>query len=276
MAKKIKAWLQPNPLTEDESDYFAVIENFGSVTPKDIIKELVAEGMELKVETVLDVITRYNRKCIEMVMSGYNINTGILYMRPMIKGAFYDKTWNPALHRLYVAITQGADIRNAIADTKVEIIGERSDPMSLFCVTDLSTGKTAALKRGFNAELKGSYIKLMRENGSYIKVGESEDMSVGVFFRKVDSVIPANPDEEDAAEGATGTGQPIVDVSVSLGRLIEPQYVAVNDPSRIVIIVPNDLLPGVYQIAVRTHFTTGGKTIKAARTAKLSYLVEVC
>ena len=274
MAKKIKAWLQPNALTEDKSDFFAVIDSFGSVTPKDVIKELVTEGMELKVETVLDVITRYNRKCIEMVMSGYNVNTGITYMRPMIKGSFSDKTWNPELHRLYVAITQGTDMRNAVADTKVEIIGERSDPMSLYCVTDLSTGKTATLRRGFNAELKGSYIRLMDEKGKYIKIGESEDMMVGVFFRKMDTTDPAHPDDE--VEGATGTGEPVVDESVTLGKVIDPQYVAVNDPSRVVIIVPNDLPVGVYQISVRTHFTSGNRPLKEARVAKLSYLVEVC
>jgi hypothetical protein len=273
MAKKIKAWLQPNALTEDKSDFFAVIDSFGSVTPKDVIKELVTEGMELKVETVLDVITRYNRKCIEMVMSGYNVNTGITYMRPMIKGSFSDKTWNPELHRLYVAITQGTDMRNAVADTKVEIIGERSDPMSLFCVTDLSTGKTATLRRGFNAELKGSCIKLMRENGSYIKLGDSEDMKIGVFFRKVDSItIPANPDDEEDG----GKGTPIVDESTGDNKFIDPQYVAVNDPSRVVIIVPNDLLPGVYQIGVVTYYGANNKPLKSPRTAKLSYLVEVC
>jgi hypothetical protein len=70
MGHKLKAWLKRNLLTEDESDYIAVIESFGSIAPKGIIEELRAEGMELKIETVLNVITRYNRKCIEMVLKG--------------------------------------------------------------------------------------------------------------------------------------------------------------------------------------------------------------
>ena len=120
MERKLKAWLKRNLLTAEENDFNAVIESFGSIAPNGIISALAAEGMELKAETVLDVVTRYNRKCIEYVLRGYNVNTGIVLMRPVVKGAFYDKTWNPERNRLYVAITQGADLRAAVAETQAK------------------------------------------------------------------------------------------------------------------------------------------------------------
>jgi hypothetical protein len=66
-----------------------------SVDLRAIVDELVKEGMEIKRETVVDIISRYNRKAAELVVSGYNVNTGLVYMRPVIKGAFYDKVGTP-------------------------------------------------------------------------------------------------------------------------------------------------------------------------------------
>jgi hypothetical protein len=238
MKKKMKAWLKPNPLTLDESDYIAVIENFGSIDPKGIIKELVAEGMELKPETVLDVITRYHRKCIEMVLGGYNVNTGIMYMHPMIKGVFRDKTWNPEQNRLYISITQGMEIRNAIANTKVEIMGEHPDVIALFNITDLSTGNTTGmLTRGLNAELKGTYIRIA-----------GNDPACGIYFRNTDSGVEIK---------------------------VESRYIAVNDPSHIIFIVPQELEEGTYEVQITTQFSKGNKALKQPRSVILPYMVEI-
>ena len=238
MERKIKAWLKPNQLTPDPSDFSAVIESFGSITPKGIIAELVAEGMELKPETVLDVVTRYNRKAIEMTLRGYNVNTGLVLMRPVIKGAFYDKTWKPERNRLYVAVNQGADLRAAVAETKVEIMGEHPDPISLFNATDLSTGSTdGTLTRGFNVELKGTYIKVA-----------GTDAACGIYLRNTET-----------------------DVETKLA----PKYIAINDPSKIMIIVPPEMAAGVYELRITTQFSTGNKLLKQPRSITLPYTVEV-
>ena len=238
MERKLKAWLKPNHLTADPSDFNVLIESFGSIAPDGVIKELVAEGMELKPETVLDVVTRYNRKCIEMVLRGYNVNTGIVYMRPIVRGAFYDKTWNAERHRLYVAITQGAELRAAVAETTVEIMGEHPDLMSLFNITDLSTGSSSGtLTRGFNAELKGAYLRIAGDNPA-----------CGIYFRNVDTSVETK---------------------------LDTQYIAVNDPSRILIIVPATMAAGMYELRVTTQFSTGNKLLNQPRSVTLPYPVEI-
>ena len=237
MERKLKAWLQRNPLTADESDFTAVVESFGSIAPSGVIKELVAEGMELKPETVLDVVTRYNRKCIEMVLRGYSVNAGIVLMRPIVKGAFYDKTWNPDRNRLYVSITQGADLRAAVAETTVDIMGEHPDPMALFNITDLSTGSTVGtITRGFNAELKGTYIKVAGDNPA-----------CGIYFRNMDTTVETK---------------------------LDPQYISINDPSRILIIVPATLAEGVYELRITTQFSNHA-LLNQPRSISLPYMVEI-
>ncbi|MDR1336169.1 MAG: hypothetical protein LBK22_04985, partial [Tannerella sp.] len=94
MARKMKAWLKKNPLTPEANDYFVVIESYGSVNPAEIIDGLKADGMELKPETVLDVVTRFNNKCIDLVLSGHNVSTGLVYMKAAVRGVAYDRTWD--------------------------------------------------------------------------------------------------------------------------------------------------------------------------------------
>ena len=79
MKRTLNAWLRKNMLTENPKDYTASVQSRGSIGITDIDDELVNEGMELKRETVVDIISRFNRKAAEMALSGYNVNTGLVY-----------------------------------------------------------------------------------------------------------------------------------------------------------------------------------------------------
>ena len=238
MSYKLKAWLMPNELTPNPDDFNAIIESMGSAAPKDIIRELVAEGMELKPETVLDVVTRYNRKCVEMLFRGYSVNNGIVHMRTAIRGTFHDKKWNAERNSLHVSITQGAALKTAAADTAVEIMGEHPDPISLYTVTDLSTGKTdGTLTRGFNAELRGTYIKIV-----------GDDAACGLYF---------------------------VNVETSEAIKLDSRYISVNEPSRLMIIVPATMSAGTYELRVTTQFSRGNVALKKPRSTSLPHVIEI-
>jgi hypothetical protein len=181
---------------------------------------------------------RYNRKCIYLVLSGHNVNTGLVYMKAAVRGVFYDKTWDPERNYLHIAISQGLDLRNAVAETSVEIMGEHPDPIALFTITDLSTGKMdGSVTPGFNAELKGTYIKIT-----------GKDDSCGLYLHNID------------------TSEEI---------RFEPQYIAINDPSRILFIVPGGLSAGTYELRIVTQYTAGKKELNHTRVAVLGYHVTV-
>lgn len=229
MSKILKAWIRKNLLTEDPNDYTAVVSINGSIGMKDIVDELVKEGMEVKRETVIDILTRFNRKTAEMVVSGYNVNTGLVYMRPVITGVFYDKIWNAEKNPVYVAINQGVDLRAAIADTTVEILAIQSDPLEILSLTDTTTGKTdGTLTKGRNAEIKGSYIKID---------GESPDC--GITFR--------NTTTKEITKLAAGD-------------------IVLNEPSRLLLYVPATLAAGEYELTIATQYTKGKYTLKEPRS----------
>lgn len=238
MSKNLKAWIRKNLLTEDPNDYTAVVSINGSVGMSEIVDELVNEGMEVKRETVIDILTRFNRKTAELVVSGYNVNTGLVYMRPIIKGVFYGKTWNPEVNSVYVTINQGVDLRAAIAETTVEILGEQSDPIEILSLTDTTMGKTdGTLTKGRNAELKGSYLKI---------AGDHPDC--GVTFRNTATQVVTK---------------------LAAGDIV------LNEPSRLLILVPASLEAGEYELTVTTQFTGGNKLLKQPRSVILGLPVEI-
>lgn len=234
----LKAWLRPNHLTEAPNDYIAVPLGAGSLTKEDIIKDLKTEGMEIKEETALDIITRFNRKVSERVVEGYSVNTGLVQMRPKIKGVFLDKTFDPAKHLVYVNILQGTDLRKAIAETKVEILGQQSEPMAIFGITDKATGKVdGSLTKGKNAEVKGTYIKV---------AGEHTDN--GIYFTNIDSKVKTKVSTED---------------------------IVINEPSRLMILVPDSLTTGTYELGITTQYSNGSNLLKQPRTVVLDNNISI-
>ncbi|MDR7693691.1 DUF4469 domain-containing protein [Riemerella anatipestifer] len=229
----LKAWLRPNLLTKDDpNDFVAVPLLGGSLGITEIIDALKKEGMEIQTETAIDIITRFNRKASELVLNGYSVNTGLVYMRPAIKGVFYDKTWDKEKHSVYVNVNQGTDLRKAANDTKVEILGEQSSPMSVFSITDKVTGKAdGTLTKGKNAEIKGTYIKI-----------DGDNPKNGIVFKNLD-----NQNEVKLAKDS----------------------IVLNEPSRLLILVPSDLEAGNYELSITTQSSTGSVLLKEPRTERL-------
>jgi hypothetical protein len=236
MSRKVKAWFRKNHLTEDPSDAIVVIESLGSMVPDEIIEELKKDGMELKPETVKDVITRYNNKCIDLVLQGHNVNTGLVYLHISPKGVVYNKKWDPERNSIHVTVSPSKELRETVAEVEIEIMGEHPDPMAIYSVTDLSTGKTdGTVTCKFNAEIKGSHIKI---------AGDNPDN--GIYFRNEERQIDYK----------------LQDVNI-----------VVNDPSKVLILIPEDLEPGTYEMRIVTQFTGNKKTLKNARS--ITYFLPI-
>jgi hypothetical protein len=238
MAKKLNAWLRKNHLTADANDFVAVPVTIGSAGIDEIADELVREGLELKRETVIDVITRFNRKTAEMAVGGYNVSNGLVHIRPSIKGAFYGKAWNPEVNSLVASISPGAALRTAIAETEVEILGEQPDMIEILSLTDTGTGKTdGTLTKGRNAEIKGSYLKIA-----------GDDPSCGITFTNTATTKVTKLSAAD---------------------------IVLNEPSRLLILLPAALGPGKYELMVTTQFTSSGKLLKQPRSIVFGVPVTV-
>jgi hypothetical protein len=229
MAHKLKAQIVGNHITPEANDFVGIIESFGSVNTVDIVDELVNDGMEIKKETATDIVTRFLNKCSDKVLSGYSVNTSLFHMHATIKGAFYNKKWDKDVNKLHISISQGSELSKAVAETTVDIIGEKADPIAIFGIADLKTGATdGTVTPGFNVEIKGTYIKLV-----------GDDPACGVSLRNLDT--------QDSIK-------------------LEASSIVLNEPSRLLLLIPADLAKGTYELRVTTQFTGAARNLKQPRT----------
>ncbi len=216
---KLRAWLKPNPLTADPTDYTAVVKTSGNLGVADIVNEMKDDGMEFQPETVTDIIQRFCRKAAERVTDGYCINMGLVNMRPVVRGSFPDRMWNEGRNSVRIAVSPGVLLRRAAAEAEVEIVGQQPSPISIISIKDLTTGRMdGLLTRGRAAELRGSYLKIM-----------GADPAVGITFRHIETGVMTR---------------------------LTPGEIVVNYPSRLVILVPDSLPDGTYSLTLTTQFTS--------------------
>jgi hypothetical protein len=224
----IKAWLRKSHLRGKSTGYFATIESAGSVGLDEIIEELQKDGLELNPATVKDVATRLNQKCTDLLLQGLHVNNGLVHMHPSIKGIFQNRIWS-SKNSVHISISQGKELREAVAETKVEILGEHPDPTAIFTLTDLSTGMTdGTLTRKFNAEVKGTYIRIA-----------GTDPDCGIYFRNDDWQIDYK---------------------------LPNEYIVLNDPSRVLILIPEELEPNTYEMRIVTQYSRAKQLLKNSRS----------
>jgi hypothetical protein len=238
MKNILKAWLKKNELTPDPNDNTAVVSSMGSINKKGLIDVIKADGLELSAETLDDVITRYNRYAARYAASGWNVDTGLVYLRPVITGAVFNKKLDAAKNSVYVSAVQGVEIRKELLNTEVEILGEMPDVMSILQVTNLlSKLSDGTLNRGRNAQVDGTYIRIA-----------GEDPVVGVYFENTENGERIKLDAAD---------------------------VVVNDPSKLILLIPAELPEGSYRLKVVTQFTSGKKLLNSSREKTFDQILTV-
>ncbi|MDD4993152.1 MAG: DNA-binding domain-containing protein [Paludibacter sp.] len=159
MKNVLKAWLIKNRLTKNSTELYAQVSSEGKVGVTEIVDEIMKDGLDINREQVLDIINRFNQKSAEMVVTGHNVNTGLVRMRPIIKGSFYNHDWNPNINWIDVTLMHGSVLSAAISNTTVQIIGEQvgvaegafvSEPTSQLIARDLHANVTRTMEKSEN------------------------------------------------------------------------------------------------------------------------------
>lgn len=229
MANVLKGWLADNSVTTDnKDDKILVLESAGSLTEKDILDRMLKEITGLKEETLNHAVALYNRIVMESLLNGYTVNTGLFYASPSFQGVIDGGVWDKEKNSIRVNFQQGKTLRDEIAQTKVEILGEKADIMYVLEVEDKKTG----LKDGTATPGYGFIIK-----GRNLKVGGTDE-SVGVYLIN----------EGESAE-----------------KLPDYQIIK-NMPSELIIQIPTGLLAGPYTLRITTQYSSSNTQLKVPKT----------
>ena len=144
--------------------------------------------------------------------------------------------WDPERNSIYVSFTQDKDLREAIAETSVDILGDKASGMYISGVKDAATQATdGTMTPGRNFTISGRLLKVA-----------GEDPKVGITIRN-----------EEAGE-----------------TLLPADMLTVNNPSQLVILVPADLAPGEYTLTVTTQYTGSGTPLKTPRSVSRQVYVN--
>ena len=140
MANTLKGWLTDNTVTTDPNDKILVLESTGKADLDKVLEEMQAEDTGLRPETQAHVVTLFQRKCAQLLMNGYQLNTGLFYAVPRFTGVVESGKWNPEKNDIYVSMVQGKVLREEIAKTSIHILGEKNNVMYILEVEDRKSG----------------------------------------------------------------------------------------------------------------------------------------
>ena len=221
---QINGQLADNTVTVDnKEDMILVPVSIGSADENRIIAELKAEDSGLREETIRHVFDLQKRVIKRLLMTGMSVNTGLYYASVSFRGVVENSTWNPAKNSIVVNFNVGADLREAIKQTTVGIIGEKGSAMYIGSVQDAATrAQDASATAGRAFTLTGGKLKVAGDN-------------------------PA-------------VGITLTDSKGTETKVTEDLWVT-NDPSKLTFIIPAGLANGTYELKVTTQFSGNSKEL---------------
>lgn len=238
MRNKLKGWIAPNSVTKDLNDKILILDAAGNVGLEQVYKEMREEDTGLRQETLIHVVSLYERIIARFLMNGYNVNTGLFYAVPRFTGLIEGGRWDPEKNSIYVSFTQDKVLREEIAKTQVIIQGEKNDVIYILETEDKKTKlKDGSMTPGRNFVVRGSHIKVI-----------GDDASVGISIRN--------------KENDTVT------------KLTEEMF-ATNNPSELIFLIPTELTAGEYELTIITQYTkNSGLFLKTPRSVSIPVYVE--
>lgn len=233
MQNKLKGWIVPNSVTKDPNDKILILDAAGNVGLEQVYKEMREEDTGLRQETIVHVVSLYERIVARFLMNGYNVNTGLFYAVARFVGLIEGGRWNPEKNSIYVSFNQDKVLREEIVKTDVVILGEKNDVIYILETEDKKTQlKDGSMTPGRNFVIRGSYIKVV-----------GDDASVGITLRnKADDVVT---------------------------KITEDMF-ATNNPSELIFLIPTELTDGEYELTITTQYTKNtGLLLKTPRSVSI-------
>lgn len=219
----LKYALFENHLTDDPSDYMAVVQLQASKSQEDVIDLMIGRGSTVTKAEALSVLEEYAAAIEQLLREGQALNTPLFNLSPTIKGVFTseDESYNAATHTVKINVTPGKRLKQVANEIEVQRVAGVSPQPDLLYVDDLGSGtRNEQLTPGNIARLKGSRLKF-----------DPTDPLQGIFL-----VSEAN------AETRIST-------------------VSRNKPAQLDFLVPA-VAPGLYKLVVRT-LLKNTKTIRS-------------
>jgi hypothetical protein len=218
-------------LSERVDDRFGRVVTSKSLHEGDLINIAVKRRTDLNPTTLRASLDILKEIAIEEIANGASVQFGLGFFSLDVRGIFTGDhaQWNPDVNSLHVKTASGVELRTAISDVHVKVLGMASSGTVINSLIDKSSGEeNTRLTPGGGVNLTGSKIRI---------AGESADNGIRL------------------TEQNTGAE-----------HLIPMETILVNDPKKVTFIVPVGLPVGDYKLSLTTQFSNTSTMLKEPRT----------
>jgi hypothetical protein len=177
---------------------------------------------------------------MEELANGASVYFGLGFFHLTVNGAFIGDhaKWDPAVHSLRVNVTPSIDVRTAVKNTHVHMLGMAQSGLVINSVFDVASGEeNTRLTPGGGVNLTGSKIRIAGDK-------------------------PAN-------------GIALINQATDVRNPVPAANILRNDPSAVSFIVPAGLPAGDYKLSLTTQYSNAGSTLKDPRTYLFDYVLVV-
>ncbi len=197
----LKYALFENHLTDDPSDYMAVVQLQASKSQEDVIDLMIGRGSTVTKAEALSVLEEYAAAIEQLLREGQALNTPLFNLSPTIKGVFTseDESYNAATHTVKINVTPGKRLKQVANEIEVQRVAGVSPQPDLLYVDDLGSGtRNEQLTPGNIARLKGSRLKFDPTDplqGIFLVSEANEETRISTVSRnkpaQLDFLVPA-------------------------------------------------------------------------------------
>ena len=242
MSKKKSVWevyLRPNTLTKDnDRDCIADVHAHAATQRNEDIAEIITkERSEFRKETIINILNMRDKAVKDLIEEGLSFMDGLVQISPRVSGVWETENspYDEKIHKRTVDLIPTADLRTALDEIGVKVLGAKEGSSRITEITDTATGlKDGTLTIGDDIIIEGDKLKV-----------DEKDAQQGVFFKAA-----------DGTEHKT------------------TRRLSVNKPGQIIARVPKEVPEGKVTVIVRTKFTGGASPLKTVREIIYGYSCE--
>lgn len=229
--------LRKNPLSADEQEYVAQVQNLVNYDFDRLMAEVTREGSILKDTETEAVMKELFKQLGRLLGQGIGFQSAYFSVKPGIRGRFAgeEDEFDPSRHEVVAYLRAGSALKSALSavkPVKTDLNVQVPVPRNLL-------DNNSEL---LNSQISAGHVHDLR--GNFLHIEDIEDPEQGVFFIRTDNNAPTRVD-----------------------------WYTRNSMRQLSFKVPAGLLPGSYWLEVRNNF---GSTTGTLRTGRLKYtLVQI-
>lgn len=222
--------IKDNTITsQDPTDKLFEVLSQGSLSQDAIIEEIV-DTLGGDSNYIKRVLLKEKQIIKQALIMGQHVSNELFSAKILCRGLVSDGRWNPQVNSLYVNFQQSKELREALVNLSIRVIGEKQESRYISSCRSLSAERNAGhLIAGDSVEISGKNIKVV---GSHPSVG------IELIHENGNNI-----------------------------RIVEGKIV-VNRPSKLIVLLPDNLEEGTYTLMITTQYSRGSALLKNPRIIK--------